>query len=120
MEFAQKLKAGVKKHMANLRSAYDRQVKAAEVRAEAKMARARTKLERQKVKMQLVREKLALKQELYEAQAATKKAKEAVEKARKEAGDLTLSERAEAVYRGLTKQKRRQVVKTKTRPKRRK
>ena len=121
MSFTQKLAAGVKKHMSNLRKAYNNQMAAADARARADMAKTTTKLEREKVKTKLAREKLAIKKELYEAEAATRKAKTALEKARKEAGDLTTGEKLEqsfrAVYRGIKGKKKRTTKRTTTRKK---
>jgi len=105
MGFSQKLAAGVKKHMGNLRKAYDNQMAVADARARADMAKTKTKADREKVKAKLAQEKLAIQRELYEAQAATKKAKVALEKAKREAGDLSMGERFEqslrSTYRGV-------------------
>jgi len=84
---------------ANLQEAHDRRVKEAEERAEAKMAKAQTEANREKAKLQLQRDKINLKRELYEARIATQKANLALKKARVEAGDLTITERAQAVVR---------------------
>ena len=101
MSFAQKLSAGVRKHLSNLQDMHDKQVKAAEERAKASVERARTKTEREQAKQKLAREKLALKREYYEAKTATHKAKTAMQKARKEAGDLTVGERVYAFGHNL-------------------
>ncbi|KKN59665.1 hypothetical protein LCGC14_0539920 [marine sediment metagenome] len=103
MNFTQKISAGVKKQLSNLKSAYDQRVKNAEVRAQAKIALARTKQERELALLQLQRDKIALKKELYEARIATKNAAVALKKARLEAGDLTISERLAATYKAFMK-----------------
>ncbi len=103
MSFTQKLSAGVKKHMANLKEMHDQRVQAAEDRARRQLAAAQTKTEREKVKLQLRRDLMAAKKELYEAQTAARQAKTALEKARKEAGDLTMGERLGQVGRGVGK-----------------
>ena len=120
MSFTQKVSSGVKKHLSNLKNAYDGQVKAAEVRAQAKIALAKTKLERELAKLQLQRDKVALKKELYEAQIATRKAEVALKAARLEAGDLTIPERIEATYRAFMKPKRQPTVRRKTPTRKRK
>ena len=100
-----------------IQALHDRRVREAEERAKASLARARTQAEREKAKQKLAREKIALKRELYEAKAATQKAKTAMEKARKEAGDLTVGERAaefgRMLYYGKRKPAKRRVVRRK-------
>ncbi len=122
MSFTQKVSAGVRKHLSNLKSAYDQQVKNAEARAQAKIALARTKQERELAKLQLQRDKIALKKELYEAWIATRNAAVALKKARLEAGDLTISEKLAATYKAFMKsqkQPRRSTARRKTGTKKR-
>lgn len=98
MDFKQKVSVAVRRHMANLQTMYNERVRTAEARARFRLSNAKTKTEKGKIKLQLERERLDAKKELYEAQIATRTARAAVEKARKEAGDLTLSERVEKTY----------------------
>lgn len=103
MDFKQKVSVAVRRHMANLQKMYNERLRTAEARARTRLAFAKTKTERKKIQLQLERERLDAKKELYEAQIATRNARAAVEKARKEAGDLTLSERVEKAYRYFMK-----------------
>ena len=115
MRFTQRLSAGVKGHLSNLKDMHERRVEAAEAKAKRELAEARTKTDRQKVLLKLKREKLSAKKELYEAQLATKKAKKAVEKARKEAGDLTVGERIGAFGKALYGKPKRRATRRKVR-----
>ena len=128
MAFHTKISSVVRRHLASIQSAYDRRVAEAEARARRNLEKARTKQERELTMLQLQREKLALSKELSEARIATQKAKTAAEKARKEAGDLTISERhgvlgarigrqATGAYRAMEKAqhpKRKRVVRKTT------
>ena len=117
MDFKQKVSVATRRHMANLQKMYNERVRTAEVRAKYRLASAKTKTEKGKIKLQLERERLDAKRELYEAQIATKKAKVAVEKARKEAGDLTLTERVEKTYKYFMKGSKRRKAANKNKPK---
>ena len=118
MKFAKKLSAGVKKHLSYLKGLYDKRIELAESRARQQLGKAQTKVAREKVMLQLKRDKMTAKKELYEAQIATKRAKTALEKARKEAGDLTISERAMGIYQLFAgKPKRRGSRKGRAKPK---
>lgn len=99
MGFRQVLSVVVNSHKKHLKDMYNKRIQMAETKAKAQLDRAKTMTERKKIRLSLERDKLAAKKELYEAQIATNKAKEAVEKARKEAGDLTVSERVEKLYK---------------------
>lgn len=116
MSFVQRVSAGAKRHLAGLEAAHDRRVREAEARAKVRLERAKTKAEREKAKLQLQREKMALKRELYEARSATQKAKVALKRARREAGGLTIGEKAEEAWRYFTKppKKRRRVTRKRT------
>lgn len=107
-----------KKHIKNLKNAYDKREEIAEQRAKEEIAQARTKTQRQKAIFGLKKEKQELRKELYEAKIAANKAKDAAEKARKEAGDLTITEQlwesGERFWKGLQKPRKRVVHKRKT------
>ena len=103
MDFKQKVSVAVRRHMANLQKMYNERVRTAEARARFRLSNAKSKTAKGKIKLQLERERLQAKQELYEAQIATRNARAAVEKARKEAGDLTLSEKMEKTYKYFMK-----------------
>lgn len=94
----------------SLQEAYDRRVQKAEEKAKVKLARSQTKADQEKAKLQLQRDNLNLQRELVEERIATQKAKAALKKAKREAGDLTITERAEGVinyFRPPPKKKRR-------------
>lgn len=119
MGFRQVLSVVVSSHKKHLKDMYDKRIQMAETKAKAQLDRAKSMTERKKIKLALEREKYTAKKELYEAQIATKKAKEAVEKARKEAGDLTVSERVEKLYKYfVNNQKKRPARKKKVAKKR--
>ncbi len=132
MSFATAIADLARAHMARLKKAYDNRIVVAEERARRRMQVARTKTDREKIKQQLEQERLTARRELYEAQIATKKAKiatnkakEALDRARKEAGDLTVGERAQrmgsevgrgtaAFYKALTGTSKRRSTRRKT------
>ncbi len=107
MSFKQKLTSGVKRHLGNLKKAYDNRVAIAEAKARRDLAKAQTKSQREQAMLKLKREKMRAKQDLYEARIATQKAKRSLEKARKEAGDLSIGERLFNTYKAFTKTKKR-------------
>ena len=121
MSFASRVSSITKQHMSNLKEAYNDRVARAESKARRHLADTRSKTERGKIKLQLEVDRMSARKELYEAQTAACKAKIALEKARKEAGDLTVSERFSrvgsslgrstiATYKALSKKPKRKRV----------
>lgn len=122
----------VKKQLAHIQKLHDKRLAESASRAKRDLKKARTRHDKEVAILRFRQEKAGLQQELSEAKIATQKAKAAAEKARKEAGDLTISERfgifgtrfakdLGTTYKSLTKsakrsppRKRKRVVVSKT------
>lgn len=95
----------IKKGIAGVQSAYEKQKKEAEARAKRRMDSAKTKWEKERIKAELERKHLQLKRDMYRAKAAVKQEKLAVARAKREAGIVSFGERATKflakTYKGL-------------------
>ncbi|MDG6912629.1 MAG: hypothetical protein JRN35_06050 [Nitrososphaerota archaeon] len=103
MSFVTKVNQGLKRVKQGLKDAADRQVAAAEAKAQRKIAAAKTETERLRAKTALRRKKERTYKDLHEAQQAASRAATDLKKARVEAGDLTATERLQRAFQGGVK-----------------